>query len=80
MTRRRAGSCRLVLVTDRGRQVLPAMRKNFKKLTLSTTTLRALSDASLDAAAGAGTMWTLGGACRPSVLCITQRESICYAC
>ncbi len=56
------------------------MRKNSKKLTLDKTTIRSLSDASLDATAGAGTMWTIGAVCQPTVLCISTRMSICFAC
>ena len=72
-------ACQSLQVTDATRLVLPAMRKNSKKLTLSTTTLRSLTDASLDGAAGAA-FYTIGVCTKPTLVCVTQLMSICYAC
>jgi hypothetical protein len=56
------------------------MRKNIKKLTLDKTTIRSLTDASLDNAAG-GAYYTIGLCTKPTLVCfVTQQMSICFAC
>ena len=44
------------------------MRKNNKKLTLKSQTVRSLQDSSLSAAAGGWTIWTEATSCTPTFL------------
>jgi hypothetical protein len=44
------------------------MRKNNKKLTLKTNTVRSLQDSSLSGAAGGWTIWTEATSCTPTFL------------